>query len=92
MKMNPDLKVEAQNTRVGEDTQNIYTDTFMESLTGVANALDNGKKIYSPRDPTNIFKLTHVYIWIVDVSITDFRSLNQEPLEQWVILKWSFRV
>ena len=47
MKMNPDLKVEAQNTRVGEDTQNIYTDTFMESLTGVANALDNGKKIYS---------------------------------------------
>lgn len=41
MKMNPDLKVEAQNTRVGEDTQNIYTDTFMESLTGVANALDN---------------------------------------------------
>ena len=43
MKMNPDLKVEAQNTRVGEDTQNIYTDTFMESLTGVANALDNGE-------------------------------------------------
>lgn len=49
MKMNPDLKVEAQNTRVGEDTQNIYTDTFMESLTGVANALDNGN-IYLSRE------------------------------------------
>ena len=43
MRMNPDLKVEAQNNRVGEDTQNIYTDEFMESLDGVANALDNGK-------------------------------------------------
>ena len=56
MKMNPDLKVEAQNTRVGEDTQNIYTDTFMESLTGVANALDNGKIIYSlTRHVTQLF-------------------------------------
>ena len=41
MKMNPEVKVEAHNTRVGEDTQNVYTDDFMESLTGVANALDN---------------------------------------------------
>lgn len=40
-RMNPDLSVEAQNNRVGEDTQNIYTDSFMESLDGVANALDN---------------------------------------------------
>merc|ERR1711887_357500 len=39
--MNPDVKVESQNTRVGEDSQDVYTDTFMESLTGVANALDN---------------------------------------------------
>ena len=45
MRMNPDLKVEAQNNRVGEETQNIYTDQFMESLDGVANALDNGKQI-----------------------------------------------
>ena len=35
-------------------------------------------------------KLTHVYIWIADVSITDFRSLNQEHLEQWAILKWLY--
>lgn len=41
MKMNPDLKVEAQNNRVGEDSQDIYTDEFMDSLDGVANALDN---------------------------------------------------
>ena len=51
MRMNPDLKVEAHNTRVGEETQNVYTDEFMESLTGVANALDNGKiksRFYTP--------------------------------------------
>ena len=45
MRMNPDLKVEAQNNRVGEETQNVYTDSFMESLDGVANALDNGNCI-----------------------------------------------
>lgn len=43
MRMNPDMTVTPQNNRVGEDTQNIYTDEFMESLDGVANALDNGK-------------------------------------------------
>ena len=48
--MNPDLSVEAQNNRVGEDTQNIYTDSFMESLDGVANALDNGTNTLSTRD------------------------------------------
>ena len=50
MRMNPDLKVEAQNNRVGEETQNIYTDQFMESLDGVANALDNGKQIISTKN------------------------------------------
>merc|ERR1719219_2834877 len=35
------MNVIAMQDRVGPDTQNIYTDTFMESLTGVANALDN---------------------------------------------------
>jgi len=42
MRMNPDMTVIPQNNRVGEDTQNIYTDEFMESLDGIANALDNG--------------------------------------------------
>jgi ubiquitin-activating enzyme E1 len=42
MRMNPDMKVEAQNNRVGEDSQDVYNDEFMESLDGVANALDNG--------------------------------------------------
>jgi len=41
MRMNPDMKVEAQNNRVGEDSQDVYNDEFMESLDGVANALDN---------------------------------------------------
>lgn len=33
--------VEAQENRVGPDTENIYTDDFFEALDGVTNALDN---------------------------------------------------
>lgn len=39
--MNPAIKIEAQTHKVGEDTEDIYTDDFMESLTGICNALDN---------------------------------------------------
>lgn len=40
-KMNKSLNVEAHQNRVGAETENIYDDDFFESLTGVANALDN---------------------------------------------------
>ena len=39
--MNPHINILAQENRVGAETENIYTDEFFESLSGVANALDN---------------------------------------------------
>ena len=39
--MNPLMNVEAQENRVGADTESTYNDDFFESLDGVANALDN---------------------------------------------------
>ncbi len=40
-KMNPNINVEAQENRVGAETENVYDDDFFNSLNGVANALDN---------------------------------------------------
>lgn len=40
-KMNPGLNVKYHETRVGPETENVYTDEFFERLDGVANALDN---------------------------------------------------
>jgi ubiquitin-activating enzyme E1 len=39
--LNPDIKIEAHQNRVGNETQHIYNQTFFKSLTCVANALDN---------------------------------------------------
>ncbi|OHT04303.1 Ubiquitin-like modifier-activating enzyme 1 [Tritrichomonas foetus] len=39
--MNPAIVVEAQQNRVGEESENIYNDDFYNSLSGVCNALDN---------------------------------------------------
>lgn len=39
--MNPAMKVESHENRVGPDSENVYNDEFFESLNGVANALDN---------------------------------------------------
>merc|ERR1719244_552405 len=40
-KMNPGIKVEARQDRVGPETEHVYNDDFFEGLSGVANALDN---------------------------------------------------
>jgi len=40
-KMNPGIKVEARQDRVGAETEHIYTDDFFGELDGVVNALDN---------------------------------------------------
>jgi len=49
-KMNPGIKVEAHENRVGPETENVYDDEFFESLNGVANALDNvDARIYMDR-------------------------------------------
>jgi len=39
--MNPDAKYTSMELRVGQETENIYNDSFFEPLDGVANALDN---------------------------------------------------
>lgn len=39
--INPSLKVEALQNRVGPETENVFDDTFWENLTVVVNALDN---------------------------------------------------
>ena len=39
--MNPQINILSQENRVGAETENIYTDDFFESLSGVCNALDN---------------------------------------------------
>ncbi len=41
MKMNPDVKVQVHKNKVGEETESIYNEQFFDSLTCVANALDN---------------------------------------------------
>lgn len=39
--MNPAVRIEAHENRVGADTESVYNDSFFESLDVVANALDN---------------------------------------------------
>lgn len=39
--MNPDFNIIPHLNRVGPETENVYNDDFFESLSGVANALDN---------------------------------------------------
>lgn len=49
-KMNSSLNIESNQNRVGPETENIYDDDFFESLTGVANALDNvDARVYMDR-------------------------------------------
>ncbi|CAG7836363.1 unnamed protein product [Allacma fusca] len=49
-RMNPGIKVEAHENRVGPETENVYDDDLFESLNGVANALDNvDARIYMDR-------------------------------------------
>lgn len=49
-KMNSSLNIEAHQNRVGVETENVYDDAFFESLTGVANALDNvDARVYMDR-------------------------------------------
>ncbi|XP_011672400.2 ubiquitin-like modifier-activating enzyme 1 [Strongylocentrotus purpuratus] len=39
--MNPEINIIPHLNRVGPETENVYDDDFFQSLTGVANALDN---------------------------------------------------
>lgn len=49
-KMNNSINIVANQNRVGPETENVYDDDFFESLTGVANALDNvDARVYMDR-------------------------------------------
>ncbi|GCC47091.1 hypothetical protein chiPu_0031178, partial [Chiloscyllium punctatum] len=39
--MNPNIRVNPHQNRVGPETEKVYDDDFFEALDGVANALDN---------------------------------------------------
>jgi len=39
--MNADVRIDAQIHKVGEESEDIYSDDFMEGLSGICNALDN---------------------------------------------------
>jgi molybdopterin/thiamine biosynthesis adenylyltransferase len=39
--MNGSTNIQAYSARVGPETENVFDETFYESLTGVCNALDN---------------------------------------------------
>ena len=39
--MNPAVRVEAHENRLGEETERVYNEDFFSSLTAVVNALDN---------------------------------------------------
>jgi ubiquitin-activating enzyme E1 len=41
LEMNADIHIDAQTHKVGEESEDIYADDFMESLSGICNALDN---------------------------------------------------
>lgn len=47
-RMNPEVRISAQQNRVGSDTESIYDDAFFLALDGVANALDNLDASKSP--------------------------------------------
>ena len=58
--MNPHINILAQENRVGAETENIYTDEFFESLSGVANALDNVEASTCQSCTCQLFVCLHV--------------------------------
>ena len=58
--MNPHINILAQENRVGAETENIDTDEFFESLSGVANALDNVEASTCQSCACHLFVCLHV--------------------------------
>jgi ubiquitin-activating enzyme E1 len=89
--MNPSMKVEAQQNRVGPDTESVYTDEFFEQLTGVANALDNiDARMYMDRRCVYYHKPllesgtlgTKGNVQVVIPRLTESYSSSQDPPER----------
>lgn len=89
--MNPNLNIESQENRVGDDTENIYTDAFFEKLDGVANALDNvHARVYMDRRCVYYRKSllesgtlgTKGNVQVVIPHVTESYSSSQDPPEK----------
>lgn len=89
--MNPALNITAQENRVGQDTENIYTDDFFEALDGVANALDNiDARMYMDRRCVYYCKPllesgtlgTKANVQVVIPHVTESYSSSQDPPEK----------
>lgn len=89
--MNPALNITSQENRVGQDTENIYTDDFFEKLDGVANALDNvDARMYMDRRCVYYRKPllesgtlgTKANVQVVIPHLTESYSSSQDPPEK----------
>merc|ERR1712096_462673 len=89
--MNPEAKYKSMELRVGQETENIYNDSFFEPLDGVANALDNVEaRTYMDRRCVYYNKPllesgtlgTKGNTQVVIPSLTESYSSSQDPPEQ----------
>lgn len=89
--MNPSLKIEAHENRVGPETESVYTDDFFEALDGVANALDNiDARMYMDRRCVYYKKPllesgtlgTKGNVQVVIPHLTESYSSSQDPPEK----------
>ncbi|XP_059142787.1 ubiquitin-like modifier-activating enzyme 1 isoform X2 [Physella acuta] len=89
--MNPNIKIDAREDRVGQETENIFTDSFFENLDGVANALDNiDARMYMDRRCVYYCKPllesgtlgTKGNVQVVIPHVTESYSSSQDPPEK----------
>ncbi|RUS73735.1 hypothetical protein EGW08_018496 [Elysia chlorotica] len=89
--MNPSIKIDAREDRVGPDTESIFTDQFFEGLDGVANALDNiDARMYMDRRCVYYCKPllesgtlgTKCNVQVVIPHVTESYSSSQDPPEK----------
>ncbi|KAH9488201.1 E1 ubiquitin-activating protein [Bulinus truncatus] len=89
--MNPNIKIDAREDRVGPDTESIFTDNFFEGLDGVANALDNiDARMYMDRRCVYYCKPllesgtlgTKGNVQVVIPHLTESYSSSQDPPEK----------
>ncbi|XP_005093732.1 ubiquitin-like modifier-activating enzyme 1 isoform X2 [Aplysia californica] len=89
--MNPSLKIDAREDRVGPETENIFTDQFFEGLDGVTNALDNiDARMYMDRRCVYYCKPllesgtlgTKGNVQVVIPHVTESYSSSQDPPEK----------
>lgn len=89
--MNPGMNVKAREDRVGQETENVFTDEFFEALDGVTNALDNvDARMYMDRRCVYYCKPllesgtlgTKGNVQVVIPHVTESYSSSQDPPEK----------